>query len=69
MTERALANIHETTNLALEHMDDIFRVSTLREYGHNVFINCKYSFYSRKKTMYEYSHGNAAPVLNDTNHS
>ena len=69
MTVWALANIHETANLTLEHMDDIFGVSTLREYGHYVFINCKYTFYFGKKTMYEYTHENVVLVMNDANHS
>lgn len=69
MTLWGFANIHETANLTLEHMDDIFGVSTWGEYGQYMWKNIKYTFYFGEKTMYEYTHADEVAVLNENDMS
>ena len=71
MTIWGVTNIHETMNLTLEHMSNIFDVSTWSEYYHYVWVNTKYFFYCGDMTMYEYTHGDQVVILcdNDLHHT
>lgn len=58
MTVWAIFNIHETTNLSLEHVDEVFGVKTWSEYVEYSWKNLCYTFYYGDKTMFQYTqHG------------
>ena len=65
MTLWGLTNIHETANITLESMDNIFGVRTFNEYIRYVWMNIKYTFYYGGKTMYEFTHGVDVIVPNE----
>ena len=55
MTVWAILNIHETSGLSLEHVNEVFGASTLREYTSYIWKNLCYTFYYGEKTMFEYT--------------
>ena len=58
MTIWAMINVHETTNLSLEHVNDVFGAGTWSEYVRYGTKNFMYTFYRGQKTMFEYTqHG------------
>lgn len=58
MTIWAIFNIHETTNLSLEHVDEVFGVKTWSAYAEYCWKNFCYTFYFGDKTMFQYTqHG------------
>ena len=62
MTVWGITYIHETSGIILEHMNEVFGVSTWKEYMHYMWINTEYFFYFGGNTMYEFTHGDKAPV-------
>ena len=58
MTLWAMLNVHETSKLSLEHVNEVFGVSTWREFVRYSAKNFSYTFYTGEKTMFEYTqHG------------
>jgi sugar porter (SP) family MFS transporter len=58
MTLWAIFNVHETTNLSLEHVDEVFGIRTWSEYAEYIWKNLCYTFYYGDKTMFQYTqHG------------
>lgn len=58
MTVWAMINVHETSNLSLEHANEVFGVATWSDYVRYGAKNFFYTFYCGEKTMFEYTqHG------------
>ena len=58
MTIWAMLNVHETTNLSLEHVNEVFGASTWSEFVRYSAKNFSYTFYCGEMTMFEYTqHG------------
>ena len=51
----ALAHIHETNNMTLEDINDIFKVKTFHDYIHFIKKNLSYVFYHGDKSMREFT--------------
>lgn len=55
MTLWAMFNVHETMNLSLEYVNEVFGASTWEEYFQYSYRNFSYTFYFGNKTMLEYT--------------
>jgi hypothetical protein len=61
MTIWAMFQMHETMNLALEHVDPVFGVSNFQEWCKYSMKNFEYSFYFGPMSMFEYTQHNKRP--------